>query len=211
MIANFEDTLSSLIDVSFGEIMDRYSILEIKLKYIVNNSDVMQIANELRSLAMYNDIKQQFPFFYKLLSHINEQIWLDTDTINQMTNRQNDQENIFQFLNNIFVNNRKRLRLKNYLNRLIYSSLRNINSFKNTICYVDISDENMLCNKIPELNYLFLEYDHLYFSFEYVVTIQNTFINPNMTFIDYRPDLNIPIIKLSDYTFDNKFRHIYEF
>jgi hypothetical protein len=36
-------------------------------------------------------------------------------------------------------------------------------------------------------------------------------MNPNMTFIDYSPDLNMPTIKLSDYTFDNDFRHIYEF
>jgi hypothetical protein len=216
MMANFEDSLSTLIDVSFGEIMDRYSILEIqlKLKHASRQLDIIQIINELNSLSMYNDIKLKYHFFYKLLMHINEQIWLSIDTINQMDIQNKDPENILQFAltsNNIFVNNRKRLRLKNYFNKFIYSRLKNTSSYKNTFCYVDITDENTIKDKTPELNYLFLEYDHLYLNVEYVTTIQKTFMNPNMTFIDYSPDLNMPTIKLSDYTFDNDFRHIYEF
>ena len=211
MLVNFEDTLSTLIDVSFGEIMDRYSILEIKQKYIVNNPDINQIIIEIRSLSMYNNIKYKYQFFYRILRHINEQIWLDTDTINQMDIEGNDILKFSSISKNIFKNNRKRIRLKTYFNQFIYSSLKNTHGFINTFCYVDISDENTIHNKIPELNYLFLEYDHLYFSLEYIGTIKKTFMNPNMSFIEYKPELNMKIIKLCDYTFDNKFRHIYNF
>lgn len=211
MLVNFEDTLSTLIDVSFGEIMDRYSILEIKQKYIVNNPDINQIINEIRSLSMYNNIKHKYQFFYRILRHINEQIWLDTDTINQMDIEGNDILKFSSISKNIFKNNRKRMRLKTYFNQFIYSSLKNTHGFINTFCYVDIPDEKTIHNKIPELNYLFLEYDHLYFSLEYAGTIKKTFMNPNMSFIEYKPELNMKMIKLSDYTFDNKFRHIYNF
>jgi hypothetical protein len=214
MLENFEDTLSTLIDVSFGEIMDRYSILEIKQKYIINNPDINQIIIEIRSLSMYNNIKHKYQFFYRILRHINEQIWLDTDIINQMDIDAKDPSDLLKFSltsKNIFKNNRKRMRLKNYFNQFIYSSLKNTHGFINTFCYVDISDDKTIHNKIPELNYLFLEYDHLYFSLEYAGTIKKTFINPNMSFIEYKPELNIATIKLSDYTFDARFRDIYIF
>jgi len=217
MLNDFEDTLSTLIDVSFGEIMDKYSILEIKHKYISTHTDLIEVTKELSlfNIYRYNEIKRTFAFFYKLLLHINEQIWLDNDKIKQIDIGNRDPDNILNFAltsSNIFINNQKRFRLRNYFNKFIYSGLREHKGYIKTSCYIDISDENTIHNKIPEINYLFLEYDHLYFNLEYLKIIRNIFKNPNMSFIEDETSLGTNItIKLIEYTFDNQFRHIYEF
>lgn len=225
----------TMINVSIGEIIDKYSILELKQKYITNFDSLNEIQKELTTFKKYTHFKESFAFFYKLLLHINEEIWIDTDKIKQMNIDDQSHENILQFAklsNNIFVNNQKRFRLKNYFNQLVATetNIKEQKSYNKTCCYIDITDEEVIYDKIPEINYLFLEYDQLYFDTKYTTIITNIFQNPNKGFIDNDNDNAIGIsiketiditkkteknegihVKLTEFIMDDRVRHNYVF
>ena len=71
------------IETSFGEIIDKYSILELKIKYITDPNKILDIKNEIEILKPFTNNKNKY--FYKLLLHINELIWLDTEIIKFLT------------------------------------------------------------------------------------------------------------------------------
>ena len=212
-----KNKLSTLIDVSIGEIIDKYSILELKKKYITNTISLSEIQKELFLFNKYNEIKNNYVFFYKILLHINENIWLDTDKIKQMDINDSDPDNILKFAllsNNIFINNQKRFRLKNYFNQLTDSNINEQKSYNKTCCYIDIHDDETIYDKISEINYLFLEYDLLYFNMKYSTIITNIFMNPNKSFTESESesnfDINVKIIKLNEYIIEDELRVTYD-
>lgn len=177
------------IDISIGEIIDKYSILELKTKYISDENKLLDIKNEMCTLDKYvKDIKDiKNPFFYKLLLHINEQIWLDTDIIKSLTITNKEYNNIYLFAeisNRIFENNQKRFRLKNYFNILENSNIKEYKSYNNNECYIDILNEEQIYKKIPEINYLCISYDIIYINYKYQITFNKLFKNPNIKFIE---------------------------
>lgn len=214
---NINTLITKSIDVSIGEIIDKYSILELKQKYISNPDIISEVTKELQLFHDYNIIKNEYAFFYKLLFWINEQIWLDTCKIKNMNISNHDHDNILNFAlisNNIFVNNQKRFILKSYFNQFINSNIKEQKSYVKTRCYIDISDNETIYDKIPEINYLFIEYDQLYFDEKYTTIIQNIFINPNKSFFESESMIDIEFdskVKLTNYNLDNSLRDIFNF
>ena len=86
-------------------------------------------------------------------------IWVMTDKIKQM----DPKDPYFSLISNcIFEHNQKRFRLKNFFNILCDSSLKEQKSYSTNCCKIIIDSEEVLFNKIPEFNYLLIEYDILY-------------------------------------------------
>jgi hypothetical protein len=73
-----------LIEISIGEGLDRYSILEIKQKEITDTNKQVHIKNEIQSLSELVVHKQTFHYYYELLLNVNTQIWNHTNTIKSM-------------------------------------------------------------------------------------------------------------------------------
>ena len=69
------------IEVSIGEAVDKYSILEIKLKRILEKEKQIEINKELLALTPCKPYILQHSFYYKLLVYVNEQIWDMTNII----------------------------------------------------------------------------------------------------------------------------------
>jgi hypothetical protein len=183
------------VEVSIGEIVDKYSILDLKTKYIKDETKLIEINKEMKTLGESVDVKK-YPYFYKLLLHINELIWLDTDIIKGLVFDSLDYSDIVKFAetsNRIFENNQKRFRLKSYFNILQQSNVKEQKSYNQTICFIKISNEEEIYNKIPELNYLFISYDVVYICVDYAEIINKIFINPNIKFVSsLYPDDNSP-------------------
>lgn len=197
------------INVSIGEIVDKYSILELKKKYISNESKMKDIENEINVLEKYMfEIKNTF--FYKLLIYINEQIWLDTDKIKNINLE--DDVNLFSNLSHtIFENNQKRFRLKNYFNLIFSSNLKEHKSYNDTTCFIDVKNEEEIYDKIAEINFLFISYDLIYFSKKYENIINKIFKNPNIIFL-HNEVIRVSIsIELSDYSINNNIKKVFEF
>ena len=204
--------VTNLIEVSIGEIIDKYSILELKIKYITNCNKITEIKKEMNGLEKFVE-KIKYSYFYKLLLFINEQIWLDTDTIKHMTYTNKDIDDNYkccQIYNNIFENNQKRFRLKSYFNILNNSNIIECKSYFDNKCYIIVNSEKDIYDKIPEINYLAISYDVICFNVIYKDIIEKLFKNPNIQFITGE---NSAILSydLNNYNIDNNIKDIFDF
>lgn len=207
-------TLQNLIQVSNGEIVDKYSILDLKIKYISCEQKIINIKNEMNML--YPHVKSHLSsYFYKLLLFINEQIWIDTDIIKELSINTNidDTKKLQHFSevsNRIFVNNQKRFRLKSYFNILNNSNIIECKSYFDNKCYIIVNSEKDIYDKISEINYLAISYDVIYFNVIYKDIIEKLFKNPNIQFITGE---NSAILSydLNNYNIDNNIKDIFEF
>lgn len=203
---------SQLIEVSIGEIADKYSILELKNKYITDTNKLNEIKKEIDILKLKVSETTQ-SYFYKLLLHINEQIWLDTDKIRNinMDLIENYKNLYIELSRKIFDNNQKRFRLKNYFNILENSNIKECKSYSDNNCFIIISNEDDIYDKIPEINYLLISYDIIYFNINYKEIINKLFKNPNKKFIEQN-NLDISIrYELSLYKLSDNIRVVYDF
>jgi hypothetical protein len=154
----------------------------------------------------------KFPFLFRMLVHINEIIWLDTDKIKSMTIEKRDYRSVLDFAevsNRIFENNQKRFRLKNYFNLFSESNIKEQKSYATSSCFILIDSQEVIYDKISEINYLLLEYDLVLFDLKFKKTISQLFINPN---IEFSSDASVKCINLSEYILSEDVkRELYEF
>jgi FkbM family methyltransferase len=202
-----------LIETSIGEIIDKYSILELKHKHISDTNKLQDIDNEIKILEQYV-LNIKTSHFYKMLLYINEQIWLDTDVIKEL-NVNNDYETICklaEIYNRIFDNNQKRFRLKNHFNTVNKSNIKEHKSYAANSCFINISEEKDIYSKIPEINYLCISYDIIYFSNTYEQIINNLFINTNIKFIkDIEISSSFKIYDLQSFTINTDIKDFFDF
>ena len=208
----------NLIEVSIGEIIDKYSILELKQKYISDVNKLQDIEKEMNLLEKYiSDIKTSH--FYKMLLYINEQIWLDTDIIKGMNINDKDPEiicKLTEIYNRIFDNNQRRFRLKNHFNTIQKSNIKEHKSYAENSCFINISEEIDIYTKIPEINYFCISYDIVYFNHTYKNIINNLFINTNIKFIedcntDSDQKVSLKIYDLKSFTLNNNMKDFFDF
>lgn len=118
--------MSYRILVSNGEIIDKFSILEIKVSKSQNILQIQNIQKEINELLPYINIicnKQNIKNIYEKLKNINNELWIVEDKL-----RKKEQQNIFdeEFINlarNVYKLNDKRAEHKKEINLLTRSIL----------------------------------------------------------------------------------------
>ena len=203
------------LEVSIGESIDKLSILELKLKKIVDSIKVAEIQKEINVLAEVNQYKIEYPLFYKMIMYVNEKIWDMTDTIKTMT----QMDVAFAELSNqIFVFNQKRFRIKSFFNTLCNSNVKEQKSYAATQCKIIISNEIVFYNKIAELNYLTIEYDNISIECSFVPIVKNIFKTPNIYYEDTNSLTNnnslvstTNTIHLHEFEIQEDLKNIFEF
>lgn len=155
------------IEVSDGEVADKYSILCLKEEEIYDpqkREDVLYEKNLLRPHVML--IIEPWILYYQLLHYANRQIWDKTNEIKQPEMKTNSQQ-YAQLASEIFQWKERRFRMKRILNT--NSLVKEQKSYAHKAIYIDIpipyAIEN---NKLEELIYLVLDYDHLFVPHPYM-------------------------------------------
>ena len=188
------------IEVSLGEAIDKYSILDLKLKKITDETKLVEIKKELNELYDYcNTYISSFSFFYKILKYVNSVIW-DLTNIIKSINVSDPQFAIVS--NEIFEMNQKRFRIKNWFNIITDSTLKEQKSYNSTYFKLSIENIDEIYHKIPEINYLSLEFDFLIIDTPHTEVITKLFKQPTILFrhddISIQSQ-NIKDIQLSDH------------
>ena len=189
------------IFVSIGEAIDKLSILELKYKKITDENKRIEIKKEIDCLNQCEKYKNDYPFFYNLLLYINEKIWVMTDKIKTMKPDVDTLDTYIYFAelsSLIFEYNQKRFRIKNWFNNLVNSKLKEQKSYGSTYCTIRFTSEEELLNKIPEINYLLLEYDIIFIEKSNYELFIKTFKQP--TVLQEREQENIEEIILNHFT-----------
>jgi len=170
VICNTDDQIC--IPVSIGELVDKYSILEIKKKCISDSKKLSDVKREIESISICKKYIDAYPRFYNQLVYINKKIWDFTDEIKTLDPRETP-ETYAQISSNIFAFNQKRFRLKKYFNDLNNSSIKEQKSYAENVCIV----KNII-GKLDVLGFLCVEYDAVYIN-----ESQEVLPNPNLHFL----------------------------
>jgi hypothetical protein len=130
--------------------------------------------------------------------YVNEKIWDMTDIIKSITI---EDPQFSPISNQIFEFNQKRFRIKHWFNLLTDSNIKEQKSYAYTHCKIAIDDENVFFNKLPEINYLAIEYDVLTFESPFISTIQEFLKIPTILYDEQQiKRLNNPMtVYLSDF------------
>ncbi len=201
------------IRVSFGEIVDKYSILELKRKYITNPDKLVDINAEFIELEnIVGDHKTSI--FYKMLLAVNDRIWRDTDAVKMMSIDNADYENIWKFASltaSIFDDNQRRFRLKHYFNNVSGSAIREHKSYSANSCFIWVDDVEEIYDKLADINWLCVSYDSIVFDEKYRSVISAIFCDMNILYSGYKNEAGMQKIVLSNYNMPVELKGSFEF
>ena len=144
-----------LIEISYGEGLDRLTILEIKQQEIEDKEKLKNILIEINSLSQLHPIKIKFSYYYNLLFLVNKKIWDLTNKIKQMNYKDNG---FAEISSQIFELNQSRFRLKNIINKLSDNDVKEQKSYSKSEINI-IIDEKDMTNLDIILTNLSLQYD----------------------------------------------------
>jgi len=116
--------LDMKIEISNGELLDKLSILEIKLYKITDTAKLANIRSEYELLKPFGD--QLIPLvgdLYNDLISTNRMLWEIEDTIRNFERNQQFEEEFIQTARKVYHENDERARIKKEINLLTNSGL----------------------------------------------------------------------------------------
>lgn len=118
------------IEVSNGEILDKYSILEIKLQEIRDEAKLVNVRNEYESLTpavqeIYNSVENAAALstLYKDLLNVNKTLWNIEDQIRDCERDKNFGQDFIELARSVYYTNDDRADVKKKINTLTGSTL----------------------------------------------------------------------------------------
>ena len=122
-----------LSEISPGELLDKISILEIKLEKVKDKDRQKRIKNEYdilkkvqnSSIEMSDKIKD----LYRSVSNVNNKLWDIEDKIRICEQNKNFGENFIELARGVYFNNDKRAKLKYEINETLKSNIREVKQF----------------------------------------------------------------------------------
>lgn len=115
------------IEISPGELIDKISILEIKLERIADAAKLANVKAEWESLTASRDAaipsSDELQRLSQGLKEVNEGLWVIEDDIRQCEREQDFGEKFIELARSVYINNDDRARLKREINELLGSRL----------------------------------------------------------------------------------------
>ena len=122
-----------LTEISAGELLDKISILEIKLDNIKDKESLIEINKEHESLTQTKnssiEITKDLQNLIGLLKKINMTLWAIEDK-KRMCEKNKDFGKIFiELARNVYINNDKRAKIKSEINKLLGSNIKEVKKY----------------------------------------------------------------------------------
>jgi len=120
--------------ISWGELIDKITILEIKKKNIAAPKALININKELNLLNKITDehIKHKNIEELKLkLKEINFKLWKIEDDIRELEYKKTFDENFIKLARSVYLKNDERAKIKREINEILKSELKEEKSYKN--------------------------------------------------------------------------------
>ena len=124
-----------LTEISAGELLDKISILEIKLVKINDKESLLEINKEYNSLkeTQNSNIKltKNLENLIKELKKVNLKLW-DIEDNKRICEKNKDFGKVFVDLSrNVYLNNDKRAKIKSEINKLLGSNIKEVKQYVN--------------------------------------------------------------------------------
>lgn len=119
------------IEVSNGEIVDKLTIIEIKLKNIKDERKIINLNKEKEILdkAVEAIIRKDHPLYLELID-INKQLWDIEDRIRELERQKDFGQEFIEVARSVYFTNDKRSEVKRKINALTNSSLTEEKSYE---------------------------------------------------------------------------------
>ena len=115
------------VEVSPGELIDKISILEIKLERIDDAKKLKNVKSEWETLTAARDAavepSEELGRLSAELKQVNERLWEIEDHIRECERDKDFGDKFIELARGVYVNNDQRSRLKRDINKLLGSSL----------------------------------------------------------------------------------------
>jgi len=122
-----------LTEISVGELLDKLSILEIKLNKIKNPSFLQEIKKEYLALneTKNNNINSsnEIDILYKNLKETNEKLW-DIENEKRLCEKNCDfNDKFIQLARDVYIENDKRSKIKLEINKISGSNIQEVKQY----------------------------------------------------------------------------------
>ena len=115
-----------LVPVSFGELLDKISILQIKSERMSDAAKLANVRNELAALdrtwSAHPAAAQDITALRAELKAVNERLWGIEDDIRLMEKAQSFDDGFVQLARSVYIENDERARIKKAINLALGSS-----------------------------------------------------------------------------------------
>ena len=122
------------IPISCGELVDKLTILEIKGKLITESDKLYEVKKEFKKLsATFKILLESNPLvqkYYDELLFINTELWQIDDEIRECEKNNDFGDNFIKLARSVYKTNDQRFHLKNDINKLFNSNIKEQKSYK---------------------------------------------------------------------------------
>tara|TARA_B100000029_G_scaffold491514_1_gene551751 strand:- start:67 stop:468 length:402 start_codon:yes stop_codon:yes gene_type:complete len=122
-----------LTEISAGELLDKISILEIKLERVQDKEGLKEINKEYKVLKNTQDsnikITEDLKDLFHELKKINIKLWEIEDQVRACEKNKDFGDKFVQLARNVYLSNDKRSDIKLKINKLLGSNLREIKKY----------------------------------------------------------------------------------
>ena len=117
-----------LVPVSIGELVDKITILEIKLEKITNNGALANIEKELKALKNIQ-VTHIEPELFENLKNVNLEIWNVEDELREYERNQTFNNDFITKARSVYILNDKRAAIKKHINNKYNSEITEEKSY----------------------------------------------------------------------------------
>ena len=122
-----------LTEISAGELLDKISILEIKLDNIKDKEKLVEINKEYKSLEETRksniEITENLQKLINQLIEINLKLWNIEEEKRICEKNEDFGNNFIKLSRNVYKNNDKRAKIKSDINKLLGSNIKEVKSY----------------------------------------------------------------------------------
>ena len=122
-----------LSEISPGELLDKISILEIKLEKIKDKNSQEKIKIEYKILKKIQnssiEMSDKIKDLYRSVSDVNIKLWDIEDKLRICEQNKDFGKNFIELARGVYFNNDKRAKLKNEINQILKSNIREIKQY----------------------------------------------------------------------------------
>ena len=124
-----------LSEISAGELLDKISILEIKLEKIKDKADQEEINKEYKIIKEVQnsslEVTEKLKTLFKEIKEVNLNLWNIEDKLRICEKNKDFGQTFIELARGVYLNNDKRSKIKLEINNILDSNIREIKQYAN--------------------------------------------------------------------------------
>ena len=122
-----------LSEISAGELLDKISILEIKLEKIKNKANQEEINKEYKILKKAQnssiEVTEKLKTLFKKIKEVNQNLWDIEDKLRFCEKNKDFGKNFIELARGVYFNNDKRSKIKSEINKILMSNIKEVKEY----------------------------------------------------------------------------------